>query len=157
MEAHLKIELRKGEVVDLLVTPRLFVYRGRCGITLEADGDSIPAVMSLYADVLYCAALNWWELSGSDADGFPHRRMDFHAWAAEHPDDFGMIVRKAVRLLSGKSLAELTREQQEKKAREKEAAAGVKKKSRCGWTTMPWRRFLSAIAARRRRKPDARR
>lgn len=144
-----------GAAVDLLLTPRLFVYRGREGVTLEAaDGDSLPAVMSLYADVLYCAALNWWELSGRDAETFPHRRMDFHVWAAENPEEFGRIVRQVVRLLSGKSLAELARERQEKKDAAEEE---LKKKSRCGWITTRWRRFLSGIAERLRRRPRGRR
>lgn len=151
MEAHLRIELRKGEVVDLLVTPRLFIYRGRGGITLEADGDSIPAVMSLYADVLYLAGLNWWELSGRDADEYGYARIDFHAWAAEHPDEFGAAVRKAVRLLSGRSLAELVQDQKDRKAED------LKKKSRSCWTMTAWRRSLSAVAARLRRRPGGRR
>lgn len=114
MAAVLVIELKKGVAVNVLITPRLFVYKGRQGVTLEADGENIPAVMSLYADVLYCGALNWWELSGKDADEFEYTRMDFHVWAAEHPDEFGRIVAKAVRLLSGKSLAELTDEAKKK-------------------------------------------
>lgn len=151
MGAELSITMG-GAAVDLLLTPRLFVYKGRDGVTLEADGDSLPAVMSLYADVLYCASLNWWELAGRDAEAFPHKRMDFHAWAAENPEEFGRIVRQAVRMLSGKSLDELAKEQQEQRG-----AESLKKKSRCGWITTLWRRSSSAIAARLRRRPGGRR
>lgn len=151
MTAETEIIMRKGEAVNLLITPRLFVYKGREGITLEADGDSIPAVMSLYADILYLAALNWWELEGNALDGFRHRRVDFHAWAAEHPEEFASLVRLAVRLLSGKSLAEQVREQKERDG------ADVKKKSSCGWITTLWRRSWSAIAAGRRRRRAGRR
>lgn len=146
MAAVLVIELKKGVVVNVLITPRLFVYKGRQGLTLEADADNIPAVMSLYADVLYCGALNWWELSGKDADEFEYSRMDFHVWAAEHPDEFGRIVAKAVRLLSGKSLAELTDEAKKDK--------DAKKKSLCGWITRLLRRFWWGGAARVRKKRD---
>lgn len=146
MAAVLVIELKKGVAVNVLITPRLFVYKGRQGVTLEADGENIPAVMSLYADVLYCGALNWWELSGKDADEFEYTRMDFHVWAAEHPDEFGRIVAKAVRLLSGKSLAELTDEAKKKQ--------DAKKKSLCGWITRILRRFWWGGAARVRKKRD---
>ena len=128
MSAVLVIELKKGVAVNVLITPRLFVYKGRQGVTLEADGENIPAVMSLYADVLYCGALNWWELSGKDAD------------------EFGRIVAKAVRLLSGKSLAELTDEAKKK--------TDAKKKSLCGWITRILRRFWLGGAARVKKKRD---
>lgn len=149
MSAVLVIELKKGVAVNVLITPRLFVYKGRQGVTLEADGENIPAVMSLYADVLYCGALNWWELSGKDADEFEYTRMDFHVWAAEHPDEFGRIVAKTVRLLSGKSLAELTDE-----AKKKNKDTDAKKKSLCGWITRILRRFWLGGAARVRKKRD---
>lgn len=45
MTAEFSIELKKGVAVNILITPRLFVYKGREGINLEADADNIPAVM----------------------------------------------------------------------------------------------------------------
>lgn len=151
MSAEFKIEIMKGVVVNVLITPRLFIYKGREGVTLEADGESMPAVMALYADVLYCAALNWWELSGKDADEFKFKRMDFHVWAADHQEEFGRLVVKMVRLLSGKSLAELAKEEKEK---EKEES---KKKFCFGSITTAWKRFLSGIAAKLRKKPAGQR
>ena len=118
MSAEFIIEITKGVAVNVLITPRLFIYKGREGVTLEADGESMPAVMALYADVLYCAALNWWELAGKDADYFRFKRMDFHVWAAEHQEEFGRLVVKMVRLLSGKSLAELAKTEKEKEKEE---------------------------------------
>ncbi len=141
MTAEFSIELKKGVAVNILITPRLYVYKGREGINLEADADNIPAVMSLYADVLYLGALNWWELSGKDVEDFGHKRMDFHIWAAENPDDFGRIVTNVVRLLSGKSLAEL--------AEEKKKEAEPKKKSCWRWIMEKLRRFLWGNATRR--------
>lgn len=148
MSAEFKIEIREGVAVNILITPRLFIYKGREGVTLEADGESLPAVMSLYADVLYCGALNWWELSGKDADDFEYKRIDFHAWAAEHQEEFGRIVAKAIKLLSGKSLAELAAIEKEKES---------KKKFRFGSITTALRRFWSGIAGRRKKKPAGRR
>lgn len=148
MSAEFKIEIREGVAVNILITPRLFIYKGREGVTLEADGESLPAVMSLYADVLYCGALNWWELSGKDADDFEYKRIDFHAWAAEHQEEFGRIVAKAIKLLSGKSLAELAAIEKEKDS---------KKKFRSGSITTALRRFWSGIAGRRKKKPAGQR
>lgn len=148
MSAEFKIEIREGVAVNILITPRLFIYKGREGVTLEADGESIPAVMALYADVLFCGALNWWELSGKDADDFEYKRIDFHAWAAEHQEEFGRIVAKAIKLLSGKSLAELAAIEKEKDS---------KKKFRFGSITTALRRFWSGIAGRRKKKPAGRR
>lgn len=148
MSAEFKIEIREGVAVNILITPRLFIYKGREGVTLEADGESLPAVMSLYADVLYCGALNWWELSGKDADDFEYKRIDFHAWAAEHQEEFGRIVAKAIKLLSGKSLAELAAIEKEKES---------KKKFRFGSITTALRRFWSGIAGRRKKKPAGQR
>lgn len=148
MSAEFKIEIREGVAVNILITPRLFTYKGREGVTLEADGESIPAVMALYADVLFCGALNWWELSGKDADDFEYKRIDFHAWAAEHQEEFGRIVAKAIKLLSGKSLAELAAIEKEKES---------KKKFRFGSITTALRRFWSGIAGRRKKKPAGRR
>lgn len=148
MSAEFKIEIREGVAVNILITPRLFIYKGREGVTLEADGESLPAVMSLYADVLYCGALNWWELSGKDADDFEYKRIDFHAWAAEHQEEFGRIVAKAIKLLSGKSLAELAAIEKEKDS---------KKKFRFGSITTALRRFWSGIAGRRKKKPAGQR
>lgn len=148
MSAEFKIEIREGVAVNILITPRLFIYKGREGVTLEADGESLPAVMALYADMLYCGALNWWELSGKDADDFEYKRIDFHAWAAEHQEEFGRIVAKAIKLLSGKSLAELAAIEKEKES---------KKKFRFGSITTALRRFWSGIAGRRKKKPAGRR
>lgn len=148
MSAEFKIEIREGVAVNILITPRLFIYKGREGVTLEADGESIPAVMALYADVLFCGALNWWELSGKDADDFEYKRIDFHAWAAEHQEEFGRIVAKAIKLLSGKSLAELAAIEKEKDS---------KKKFRFGSITTALRRFWSGIAGRRKKKPAGQR
>ncbi len=148
MSAEFKIEIREGVAVNILITPRLFIYKGREGVTLEADGESLPAVMALYADVLFCGALNWWELSGKDADDFEYKRIDFHAWAAEHQEEFGRIVAKAIKLLSGKSLAELAAIEKEKDS---------KKKFRFGSITTALRRFWSGIAGRRKKKPAGQR
>lgn len=148
MSAEFKIEIMEGVAVNILITPRLFIYKGREGVTLEADGESIPAVMALYADVLFCGALNWWELSGKDADDFEYKRIDFHAWATEHQEEFGRIVAKAIKLLSGKSLAELAAIEKEKES---------KKKFRSGSITTALRRFWSGIVGKRKKKPEGQR
>lgn len=153
LTGEIKIELG-GEAVYMMVTPRLFVYRGNSGVTLESEGKGIEAIAPLYADVMYCAALNWWELQGNDLETFGHKRIEFHGWAAAHPTEFGKIVNKIVCLLTGKTLAEMAKDKadEDKEAKAEESEDGGIKKKSTGSTTRQSRSFWSAIAARRSKR-----
>lgn len=107
MGAVFTIELRQGVAVEMLFTPRLYEFRGREGVTLEYEQGDAASVQSLYADVMYCAALNHWTLTHSGEEEFPHRRMDFHVFSVERREMFGKAMIFAMETLSGKSVREL--------------------------------------------------
>ena len=130
------VEISDGVRVDLLFTPRLSLYQHTVAQLPERDGDAtVIQVMERYADIMYFAALNAWELDGhGTVDDFPHTRGDFHGWMQADPKGFAAGVKFAVCALTGKPAEQLTRD--EEKARnsaEKPAkpadGAPVKKKS----------------------------
>lgn len=108
-KARLQISMDEGWKVDLLFTPHLYSYRGTAGATLALPSDELPEdekvreTMSLYADVMFLAALNAWELDGHDGE-FPRTRGDFHAWATSNPRAFGRAMAQCVEALTGKPL-----------------------------------------------------
>lgn len=126
------IELRQGVRVELLFTPRLYCFKGLQGVTLSGDTTDLPQVFSLYADILFCAALNAWTLEGNEIEGAEFKRADFHEFSASNPQAFGKAIDFALKALSGKSLKDFIGEN--KKAAENENKAAnegeqVKKKS----------------------------
>jgi hypothetical protein len=126
------IEIRQGEKVGLLFTPRLYSFEGESGVTFKADTSSLNDMYALYADILYCSALNLWTLQGGEKDEFPYTRVDFHAFSAQDPKAFGRAVNIAIEALSGKSMKEHLQESR------KVAETGekpVKKKNRSRLTT----------------------
>lgn len=100
------IELRRGVKVDLLFTPRLYMYKGAEGISFTYEKNDTAAMMSLYADIMYCAGRSHWELTHTGDKPFPYSRLDFHAFAADR-DAFNACLMHAMQALSGKSLEEL--------------------------------------------------
>jgi hypothetical protein len=104
------IELRRGEKVAMLFTPRLYMYKGQEGITLECDARNQIEVFSMYADLMYCAALNHWTLTHSADEEFPYTRVDFHALSVSNRDAFYKAMVFAMQTLSGKSMKELIAE-----------------------------------------------
>lgn len=104
------IEIRQGVVAELLFTPRLYSFKGLQGVTLSADTTDISQVFSLYADILYCAALNHWTLEGKDIEAAPFSRVDFHEFSASQPQAFAKAVDFALKALSGKSLGDFIAE-----------------------------------------------
>ena len=98
------IEIRRGERVEMLFTPRLYCFKGLQGVTLSGDTSELAQVFSLYADILFCAALNAWTLEGNDVEDAPFRRADFHEFSASNPQEFGKTINFALKALSGKSI-----------------------------------------------------
>lgn len=113
------VEISEGVRVELLFTPRLSLYQETVATLPELDKDAgIIAVMERYADIMYFAALNAWELDGhGTVEDFPHRRGDFHGWMAADPKGFSDGVKFAVSALTGKTAKQLLAE--EEKRREK--------------------------------------
>ena len=129
------VEISEGVKVDLLFTPRLSMYQETVAPLAEPAGDSgIIEVMERYADIMYFAALNAWELDGhgTTAD-FPHSRGDFHGWMAADPKGFAEGVNFAVCALTGKTARQLMEEDAKVRQNEGNAAGtadgeAVKKK-----------------------------
>ena len=129
------VEISEGVKVDLLFTPRLYLYKDTVAPLpdLGVDADLLR-VMERYADIMYFAALNAWELDGhGTAADFPHKRGDFHGWMTADRKGFAEGVNFAVCALTGKTVGELTAEaekgrQKAGKSQETATAEPVKKK-----------------------------
>lgn len=132
---HLRksITLGDGAAVDLLFTPHLYSYKGRTGITLQFSSKDKVEVLGVYADLIYLAALNAWELEGKGTvEDFPLTRADFHEWSMADPDAFFGMMGFAVEAMTGKPLKQYMDEA------EKEVDDG--KKKRWAWITRRSRR-----------------
>ena len=133
-----EIELRQGVKVEMLFTPRLYSFKGHSGVTLEMTGNDLADLYAVYADIMYCAALNLWTLEGKDIEEANFTRADFHEWSATNPHDFGKAFSFAFEAMTGKSMKDFTAEN------EKGAEMGekpVKKKNRSGLITLLSRLF----------------
>ena len=127
-----KLELKEGETVQLLFTPRLYIFKGVQGVTFQGNLSEMPEVYALYSDLLYAAALNHWTLDGEDhtIENAPFRRMDFHEFSSANPKAFGKAVNDALYALTGKGLKERIAEAEMTKEKEENE---VKKKTISGW------------------------
>lgn len=147
MGAIYNIEIREGQKVAMLFTPRLYAFRGTEGVTFEQEGADMLAVYALYADVMFCAALNHWTLTHPADEEFPYHRVDFHEYSATHRKSFEKAVIFAMEALSGKSVRELmenakkTAETAKESASDAKVEEDVKKKGLRGWITSLLRRF----------------
>lgn len=142
----MRIKIERGVEVDMLFTPRLYSFKGAQGVTFECDGTQ-AAVLAMYADIMFCAALNHWTLTHREDEVCPYTRMQFHEWSAVNPKEYAKVILFAMQLLSGKTarqIAEETRKEQETAEEPKEPEA-VKKKS-CGLITRLSRIFSSETA-----------
>jgi hypothetical protein len=128
-----------GVETAMLFTPRLFEFKTP---TMEFVTDSANKVASMYADVAYCAALNYWTLEDKEIDSFPLKRIDFHEWAVQEPAQFGKMMKVAVEALTNKSIEEILKENQS--AIPSEEGEAVKKKN-SSLITQKLKRFWSAI------------
>ena len=129
IQARTSIELRQGERVELLITPRLYSFKGLQGVTLCGDTTDLAQVYALYADILFCAYLNLWTLQGNEVESAAYTRADFHEFSATNPQAFGKAIDFALKALSGKSLSEYMAEQKGAESEEKAANGEVKKKT----------------------------
>ena len=92
----------------MLFTPRLFEFKTTSmDFSNAVDGGK---VLGMYADLAYCAALNYWTLEENDKADFPLKRADFHEWAVQCPAEFGKTIKIALEAITNKSLEELTKE-----------------------------------------------
>ena len=127
-----------GVETGMLFTPRLFEFKTP---SMDfSDGGSATKIASMYADLAYCAALNYWTLTDHDIENFPHERIDFHIWSSQNPIEFGKMVRIALEAITNKSLEEILNTTDKPKEKEE-----VKKKTSLS-IIQRLRRFLSVIA-----------
>ena len=119
------VEISEGVKVELLFTPRLSMYQDVVAPLPELDGDAgIVQVMERYADIMYFAALNAWELDGhGTVEDFPHRRGDFHGWMSADPKGFAAGVNFAVCALTGKTTRQLLTEGEKAREAQKNTAS----------------------------------
>jgi|GEM_PF-2835784 len=112
-----KLTLSDGVTADLLFTPHLAVYEKATGIqsSIDKDADSL-AVMYRYADLMYLAAINAWELDGRGTlEDFPHTRGDFHALMQADAKGFTKAVKFCVCALTGKTEEELAEDEEKRR------------------------------------------
>ena len=148
------IELEGGVKVEMLFTPHLYSFKGLHGITFDAGQRTEREVFEVYADIMYCAALNAWVLDkDGDPDTFPHSRGDFHAWMTAEPKAYGKALSFALEALTGKSARELLAgartgaETGKGGENADEPDEGSKKKARTSWIGRLLRRSSSGRAA----------
>ena len=140
MGAIFNIELRKGVKVAMLFTPRLYLYKGREGVTFEYERGNEISLHSFYADIMYAAALNHWDLTHTADEECDYKRIEFHQYAVSNPKEFGKALLFAIQALSGKNLKEIASEagkSQKTQGNEQseQGAEEVKKKNLRGWIT----------------------
>lgn len=126
------VEISDGVKVELLFTPRISAYKEAFPPLNNGNGnDEFMSVMESYADIMFFAALNAWELDGhGTVDDFPHKRGDFHGWMSADPKGFGNAVKFAACALTGKSVKELAaQEEKVPQNAQNSPAPEVKKKS----------------------------
>lgn len=129
IQVRTSIELRQGERVELLFTPRLYSFKGLQGVTLCGDTTDMSQVYALYADILFCAYINLWTLQGNEVEDAPYSRADFHEFSAANPQAFGKAIDFALKALSGKSLSEYIAEGKGAEKGAEMPAGEVKKKT----------------------------
>lgn len=144
-QVRAEIEIRQGVKVEMLFTPRLYMFNGEQGVVLRSDTTDAVEMFGLYADLMYCAALNLWTLQGKDKEDAPFERVDFHEFAAANPRAFGKVVKIALEALTGKSLEAIVG-QGAKGAETQEKAAKNKKKAMTCRLITRLRNFLSGGA-----------
>lgn len=122
----------------MLFSPRLYIFKGKEGVTFEFESGNQASLHSLYADLMFCAALNHWTLTHSADEEFPYKRIDFHAFAVSNPKDFNKCLIFAMQAISGKSLKELSDEalkaqKPQENGQKAEGETEVKKKNPLRW------------------------
>lgn len=81
--------LNNGTEVKTLITPYLYYIATEEGMPINiGPKDSAIKIFSAYADILYCAALNYARLNGQSSKQVPFTRIDFHEYLWADADRF---------------------------------------------------------------------
>lgn len=129
----------------MLFTPRLYMFNGEQGVVLRSNTTDAVEMFGLYADLMFCAALNLWTLQGKDKEDADFTRADFHEFAALNPKQFGKVVKIALEALTGKSLEAIVGQGTKGAETQGKAEKNKKKVTTCRLITR-LRRFLSGDA-----------
>lgn len=127
-----------GVETKMLFTPRLFLMAEEKEIKLIVEPANIMQTLSAYADICYCASLNYWTLE-NDVKAFPLKRVDFHEWAASNQEEFSKIMIIAAEAITGKTMKEMVQ------AEELHSDGDVKKKLKLSAIMERLKRFWSVI------------
>lgn len=130
------IVLRDGVQAELLCTPALYGVALKRGIDLTIEEPDIPedasdmekarkyasacAVNEVYAKMLYCAAINAWEVENLDnpeAEECPYKYVDFHEWAWGNQQEFRGAIDFLLKAMTGNGIVEHARKVIKKKKR----------------------------------------
>lgn len=87
------VPVKEGQTVDLMFTINIYKVAKKCGIIINEVPSTVYDTLTFYADIMYCAALNFWELSEGKGNA-PVTRLDFHSFYVDNPQEF----KKAVQL-----------------------------------------------------------
>lgn len=143
--ARYVIELCNGVKVQMLFTPHLYSFKGTQGVTFEVeDNENTSEVIGIYADIMFCAALNAFVLDGhGNIEDFPHTRGDFHEFMMVNPQSFGKALNFALETLTGKTVKDFTKDGENSPANanvDEGEEEGSKKKARLRWIGLRLRR-----------------
>lgn len=103
----MNIELREGEQAEILVTPALYRVAKQRGLNLSMDSGDGADVFDVYAKLIYCAAINAWEVRAVDDTSigtFPYKYGDFVEWLSAEKGRFTEMVKFCYAALTGKNL-----------------------------------------------------
>lgn len=114
------ITLEDGVTCEVLVTPALYGVAARKGMDLRPASTEPADIISSYTRLLYCAAINAWEVKSVDEPTigeFPYTFSQFNDWAWGNQKAFGEALNFAYTALTGKTLREGAEEEVKKKSK----------------------------------------
>lgn len=90
------VNMSNDKVVNLLFSPSIFTIAQDHKLDITRSGSTAFEVMAAYADILYCAACNYWVIDGNEMADAPFTRVDFHTFHANNPQEFIRVSELAI-------------------------------------------------------------
>ena len=91
------VNMSSDKVVNVLFSPSIFTIAQDHKLDITRSASTAFEVMAAYADILYCAACNYWVIDGNDMEDAPFTRVDFHTFHAENPQEFVRVSELAIK------------------------------------------------------------
>lgn len=118
MKALRKVRIG-GEERELLITPSLFRVAKDRGWKIEIkDTEDLIEVTEAYLRLIYCSIINAYEVrkwDNSELEEPDVTLIELYEWSAEHPEDYGRLLNDFIEILTGKKIAEISKEKEEVK------------------------------------------